>query len=92
MYDNHRIQSDRPSDMSAIPITFRASPEFAATVDDFARASGVSRSDYVRVALEEKNARMLAERVRFLSRTLSAGSEQIDNELDGSTGDGLADR
>jgi len=92
MYDNNRIRFDQPSEMSAIPITFRASSEFAATVDEFARASGVSRSDYVRVALEEKNARVLAERVRFLSRMLSAQSEQLDDELDGSTGDGLADR
>ena len=77
--------------MSPIPITFRASPEFAAQLDEFARASGLSRSEYVRAALEEKNGRALAERVRFLSRLFSAESAQIGEELDSASGDGLAD-
>jgi len=91
MYYNYRIQNYAAASMSPVPITFRASPEFAAQVDEFARAMGLSRSDYVRAALEEENGRALAERVRFLSRTLSAEHQQIHEELGGTTGDGLAD-
>ncbi len=91
MYDNERIRRDPLFLMPAIPLTFRASPEFATQVDEFARKLGLSRSDYVRAALEEKNARALSERVRFLSRTLSSENGGIGEELDGASGDGLAD-
>jgi predicted transcriptional regulator len=78
--------------MRAIALTFRASPEFASQVDQLAQCSGMSRSDYVRQALEEKNARALAERIAFLSRKLSTVHWQISEELDATAGDGLADR
>jgi len=73
-------------------LTFRADAAFVAEVDALARASGVSRSDYVRQAVEEKNARALAERMAFLSKTLSASHASINQELEGSVGDGLAGR
>jgi hypothetical protein len=78
--------------MRAVMLAFRANSDFAAQVDQLARFSGVSRSDYVRQAVEEKNARALAERVAFLSQALSTIHRQFNEELDASSGDGLADR
>ena len=78
--------------MRAIMLAFRADPALAAEVDEFARQSGVSRSDYVRRAVEEKNARVLEERVAFLSQALSAEHRQADEQLDATAGDGLANR
>jgi hypothetical protein len=78
--------------MRAVMLAFRANPDFAAEVDQLARSSGMSRSDYVRRAVEEKNARSLAERVAFLSQTLAATHRQLNEELDATLGDGLADR
>jgi predicted transcriptional regulator len=78
--------------MRAVALTFRADADFASQVDHFAQSSGVSRSDYVRQAVEEKNARALAERMVFLSQTLSAKHEQINQEMEDSIGDGLAGR
>jgi len=73
-------------------LTFRADADFVAEVDALARSSGVSRSDYVRQAVEEKNARALAERMAFLSKTLSARHASINQELEDAVGDGLAGR
>ena len=78
--------------MRAVMLAFRANPDFAAQVDHLARVSGVSRSDYVRQAVEEKNSRALRERVAFLSQTLSTGHRQFNEELDATLGDGLAGR
>lgn len=78
--------------MRAVMLAFRASQDFAAQVDQLARLSGVSRSTYVRQAVEEKNVRALADRVMFLSQTLSAGHRQFNEELDATLGDGLAGR
>jgi hypothetical protein len=78
--------------MQAIMLAFRGSPELVAEVDRMARSAGLSRSDYVRRAVEEKNARMLAERVALLSRELTASHRQIADALDAVSGDGLAER
>jgi hypothetical protein len=51
--------------------------EFASQVDQFAPAPGVSRSDYVRQAVDEKNAGALAERIAFLPKTLSASHQHL---------------
>jgi len=78
--------------MRAVAVTFRADADFISEVDRFARSNGLSRSDYVRCAVAEKNARAWADRIAFLSRTLSAPHKQTNVELEGSQGDGLAGR
>ena len=78
--------------MGAVPLTVRATPEFAAKTDELAKYSHMTRSDYVRKAIEEKNERTLAERIAFLSRTLSARHLEINEEMHASIGDGLAKR
>jgi len=52
----------------------------------------MSRSDYLRKAIEEKNERTLAGRIAFLSRTLSAKHLEINEAMDASLRDGLAER
>ncbi len=77
---------------NTVALTFRAPSDFIKTTDDLARFSGVSRSDYIRQAVEEMNARTLAKRMTFLSGRLNAETLAINEALDASLGDGLADR
>ncbi len=78
--------------MGTVPLTYRATPDFAAKTDELARYARMTRSEYVRKAVEEKNERTLAERIAFLSRTLSAKHLEINEEMNASVGDGLAKR
>ena len=78
--------------MGSVPLAFRSTPEFAAKTDELARYARMTRSDYVRKAVEEKNERTLAERIAFLSRALSAKHLEINEEMRASIGDGLAKR
>ena len=78
--------------MGAVPLTFRSSTELVEQTDELARLSGMSRSDYLRKAIEEKNERTLAERIAFLSRALSAKHLKINEAMDASLRDGLAER
>lgn len=77
---------------NTVALTFRAASDFVEVTDDLARFSGVSRSDYIRQAVEEMNARTLAKRMTFLSGRLNAEHLAINEALDGAIGDGLADR
>lgn len=78
--------------MGAVPLTFRSPTELVQQTDELARLSGMSRSDYLRKAIEEKNARTLAERMVFLSRVLAAKHLEINEAMDASLRDGLAER
>ena len=78
--------------MGATPLTFRATTELVEQTDELARLSGMSRSDYLRKAIEEKNERTLAGRIAFLSRTLSEKHLEINEAMDASLRDGLAER
>lgn len=78
--------------LNTVPLTFRAAAVFVTETNELARFAGVSRSDYIRQAVEEKNARLLAKRMAFLSERLSAEHLAISDALDGAAGDGLANR
>lgn len=78
--------------MGAVPLTFRSPTELVEQTDELARLSGMSRSDYLRKAIEEKNERTLAERIVFLSHALSAKHLEINQAMDASLKDGLAER
>lgn len=78
--------------MGATPLTVRSTTELVKQTDELARLSGMSRSDYLRKAIEEKNERTLAGRIAFLSRTLSAKHVEINEAMDASLRDGLAER
>ena len=73
-------------------LSFRSHAELVEQTNAFARLSGMSRSDYLRKAIEEKNERTLAERIAFLSRALSAKHLEINETMDASLRDGLAER
>jgi len=76
--------------LNTVPLTFRAAAVFITETNKLARFAGISRSDYIRQAVEEKNARLLAKRMAFLSERLSAEHLAISDALDGVAGDGLA--
>lgn len=78
--------------MGAIPLTFRSTRELVEQTDELARLSGMSRSDYLRKAIEEKNERTMAGRIAFLSRALSARHLEVNEAMDASLKDGLAGR
>ncbi|WP_455289927.1 antitoxin of toxin-antitoxin stability system [Cupriavidus necator] len=71
-------------------LSFRAAPEFAQETRELAKRAGLSSSDYVREAVREKNARMMAERMAFLSRQLSARSLAENEAMADTAEDGLA--
>ena len=71
-------------------LAFRADFSFTEEVGKLAAALGLSRSDYLRQAVEEKNRRTVEERIKFLSQTLSAKSAAENQSMDSSVGDGLA--
>ncbi len=71
-------------------LAFRADLSFTEEVGKLAAALGLSRSDYLRQAVEEKNRRTVEERIKFLSQTLSAKSAAENQSMDSSVGDGLA--
>jgi len=76
--------------MHTATLSFRASPEFAAQTKALARALHMSNSDYVRVAVQEKNERALRDRMVFLSARLSSSHLAENLAMDGSSRDGLA--
>lgn len=76
---------------SMVALTFRAASDFIETTEHLARFSGISRSDYIRQAVEEMNVRTLAKRMTFLSGRLNAEHLAINEVIDDTLGDGLAD-
>ncbi len=76
--------------MSQVAVTFRAERALAAAAEQLAAAHGLSKSDYLRQALEEKNQRMLAGRIAFLSHALRERFDAEAHGMDATAGDGLA--
>ena len=71
-------------------LSFRVEPEFADQTSTVARFVHQNRSDYIKQAVSERNERVLAERIAFLSKKLSAQSLAVCEEMDAAAGDGLA--
>lgn len=69
--------------------SFRASESFVDTTTQYAKLTGVSRSEYARQAIEEKNRRILEQRIHMLSNQLLAQSLAINESLDDTLSDGL---
>ena len=74
--------------MTAATLSFRAPSEFAEQTRALAKTMSMTSSDYVREAVQEKNERVMRDRMVFLSAQLSARQE--NRALDATTGDGLA--
>jgi predicted DNA-binding protein len=71
--------------------SFRVTESFVDTTTQYAKLTGVSRSEYARQAIEEKNHRIMAERIHILSKQLSAQSIAVNEALDDTLSDGLHD-
>ncbi|GAA4018121.1 antitoxin of toxin-antitoxin stability system [Actimicrobium antarcticum] len=71
-------------------ITFRVSSELAEQTRLFAKSSDQRVSEYIRDAVREKNARQIADRMRFLSLRLAAENAKVSQEFDIAAGDGIA--
>ena len=71
-------------------LSFRTEPRFAEETNAYARFAGFTKTDYLEQAVKEKNERMLAARIQFLSKQLSATSLAANEDMERSLGDGLA--
>ena len=70
-------------------LSFRASDTFVQETRDIATYVGLSSSDYIREAVREKNERLMAERIAFLSRMLAAKHLAFNEQTEDSLDDGL---
>lgn len=76
--------------MRAQPLfSFRATAAFVDTTAQYAKLTGLSRSEYARQAIEEKNHRIMDERIRLLSQQLSTHSLTLNESMDDASADGL---
>ncbi len=72
-------------------LSFRVDPVFVEETNALAAFAGfTNKTDYLKQAVIEKNNRVLAERIRFLSKQLSANSLAANEDMETTVGDGLA--
>lgn len=69
--------------------SFRVTESFVDTTTQRAKLTGLNRSEYARQAIEEKNHQVMEERIRLLSKQLSAQSLAVNQTLDDTVSDGL---
>jgi hypothetical protein len=72
-------------------LSFRAGSDFATQTRTLAKAVGLKSSDYIRQAVDEKNAKVMAMRIALLSQELAAEHLAYNESLDGLLADGLDD-
>ena len=70
-------------------LSFCVTAEFVEQIHSFASLIGLKNSDYIREAIQEKNERVMADRLAMLSRKLSAKHQVFDESIDDSLGDGI---
>lgn len=75
--------------MHATTLSFRAGAEFAEQTRSLASSVGLNSSDYIRQAVCEKNARVMAQRIASLSKELAADHLSFNVSLEGSLVDGI---
>jgi DNA polymerase III alpha subunit len=75
--------------MQATTLSFRAGNDFAEQTRSLAQIVGLKSSDYIRQAVSEKNAQVMAQRIAALSKELAAEHLSFNESLDVSLGDGL---
>ena len=74
----------------AMTLSFSAVPAFIEQISSAAKIVRQNRSDYIKQAVSERNERILAERIAFLSKNLSAKSLTECEEMGAAAGDGFA--
>jgi hypothetical protein len=75
--------------MHAATLSFRAGEDFAEQTRSLAQGLGLKSSDYIRQAVEEKNAQVMAQRIAALSKELAADHLSFNESLEGALADGL---
>jgi DNA polymerase III alpha subunit len=70
-------------------LSFRTGNDFAEQVRALASTLGLKSSDYIRQAVSEKNAQVMAQRIAMLSKELSAEHLAFNESLEDSLADGL---
>jgi hypothetical protein len=75
--------------MQASTFSFRADEVFSEQTRAMASALGLKSSDYIRQAVSEKNAQLMAQRIAALSKELALEHLQVNESLDGTLTDGL---
>jgi hypothetical protein len=72
-----------------IPVSLRIPKTLSARTAAAAKELGLSKSEYVRRAIEDLNHRVMQERMAKLSQRLAAGSAKAARDMDAGSADGL---
>ena len=75
--------------MQASTFSFRADEVFSEQTRAMANSLGLKSSDYIRQAVTEKNAQVMAKRIAALSRELAEEHLQVNESLEGTLSDGI---
>lgn len=75
--------------MQASTFSFRADEVFSEQTRSMASSLGLKSSDYIRQAVTEKNAQVMAQRIAALSRELAEEHLQVNESLEGTLSDGI---
>jgi len=75
--------------MQASTFSFRADEVFSEQTRAMATSLGLKSSDYIRQAVTEKNAQVMAQRIAALSRELAEEHLQVNESLEGTLSDGI---
>lgn len=75
--------------MHATTLSFRVGNDFAEEVRSLASIVGIKSSDYIRQAVSEKNAQVMAQHIATLSKELSGEHLAFNESLEESLADGL---
>ena len=75
--------------MQASTFSFRADEVFSEQTRAMANALGLKSSDYIRQAVSEKNAQLMAQRIAALSKELANEHLQVNESLEGTLSDGI---
>jgi len=73
-------------------LSFRADNAFVSDTDQAAKLMGYKRSEYLRIAVEHENQRVLEKRMVFLSQQLTDTHLEINQSMDNGLGDGFESR
>ena len=75
--------------MQASTFSFRADGVFSEQTRAMAQALGLKSSDYIRQAVSEKNAQIMAQHIAALSKELAEEHLRVNESLEGTLSDGI---
>jgi hypothetical protein len=75
--------------MQASTFSFRADEVLSAKTRAMAQTLGLKSSDYIRQAVSEKNAQIMAQHIAALSKELAEEHLRVNESLEGTLSDGI---